>query len=154
MYSNISQIMLLYKTWRYCSKFGIIGGTLPMCENIKMRVNWVWIERHCVFCSKTKNTLHSCHNFPTDSREAARVARICETSLLKHYLPPYILRMLYFSMVNAHLNYGILVWGFVPTRLIKIQKSTIRTITCSKYNAYIEPLFKILDILRLKSCSI
>ena len=69
---------------------------------------------------------------------------------LKHYLPPYILRMLYFSMVNAHLNYGIFVWGFIPTRLIKIQKRTIRTITCSKYNAHTEPLFKIMDILRLK----
>ena len=58
--------------------------------------------------------------------------------------------MLYFSMVNGHLNYGILVWGFVPTRLIKIKKRTIRTITCSKYNAHTEPLFKIMDILRLK----
>ena len=28
------------------------------------------------------NTLHSCHNFPAGSRQAARGARICETSLL------------------------------------------------------------------------
>ena len=28
------------------------------------------------------NTLHSCHNFPAGSREAARVARICETGLI------------------------------------------------------------------------
>ena len=41
---------------------------------------------------------------------------------LKHYLPPYILRILYFSKVNAHLNSGVLVWGFVPKRLIKIQQ--------------------------------
>ena len=27
--------------------------------------------------------MHSCHNFPAGSREAARVARICETSLLE-----------------------------------------------------------------------
>ena len=31
---------------------------------------------------KTYNTLHSCHNFPAGSRQAAGVARICETSLL------------------------------------------------------------------------
>ena len=31
-----------------------------------------------------KSTLESCHNFPAGSREAARVARICETSLLNH----------------------------------------------------------------------
>ena len=30
---------------------------------------------------KTYNTLHSCHNFPAGSRQAARGARICETSL-------------------------------------------------------------------------
>ena len=35
----------------------------------------------CVLCSKTYNTLHSCHNFPAGSRQAARGARICETSL-------------------------------------------------------------------------
>ena len=31
------------------------------------------------------NTLHSCHNFPAGSRQAARGARICETSLLLLY---------------------------------------------------------------------
>ena len=31
---------------------------------------------------KTYNTSHSCHNFPAGSRQAARGARICETSLL------------------------------------------------------------------------
>ena len=31
---------------------------------------------------KTCNTLRSCHNFPAGSRQAARGARICETSLL------------------------------------------------------------------------
>ena len=31
------------------------------------------------------NTLHSCHNFPVDSRHAARGAHICETSLLKYF---------------------------------------------------------------------
>ena len=30
----------------------------------------------------TYNTLHSCHNFPAGSRQAARGARICEMSLL------------------------------------------------------------------------
>ena len=30
---------------------------------------------------KHTNTLHSCHNFPAGSRQAARGARICETSL-------------------------------------------------------------------------
>ena len=40
------------------------------------------IKRYCVLCSKTYNNSHSCHNFPAGSRQAARGARICETSLL------------------------------------------------------------------------
>ena len=50
-----------------------------------MWVNGAWVKRYCVLCSKTYNTLHSCHNFPADSRQAARDARICETSLLQSY---------------------------------------------------------------------
>ena len=34
------------------------------------------------YVKKTYNTLHSCHNFPAGSSQAARGARICETSLL------------------------------------------------------------------------
>ena len=39
------------------------------------------------FCSKAYNTLLSCHNFPAGSREATRIARICETSLLLYPRP-------------------------------------------------------------------
>ena len=52
-----------------------------MCQNTTMRANGAWIKGYCVICSKTYNTLHSCHNFPTGSRQAARGTRICETSL-------------------------------------------------------------------------
>ena len=57
-----------------------------MCQNITMQVNWAWIKRYCLFCSKAYNTLDSCHNFPAGSREAARVAPICETSLLSWHV--------------------------------------------------------------------
>ena len=54
-----------------------------MCQNTTMRVSGAWIQRYCVLCSKRYNTLHSCHNSLAGSRQAARGARICETSLLK-----------------------------------------------------------------------
>ena len=123
-----------------------IAGLIPM-----LKINDVEIERvssfRCLGILFDENMSWKCH---TDmiSNKLSKYAGILNK--LKHYLPPYILRMLYFSLVNAHLNYGILVWGFVPTCLIKIQKRTIRTITCSKYNAHTEPLFKIMDILMLK----
>ena len=47
-----------------------------------MGVNGAWIKGFCVLCEKTYNILHSCHNFPADSRQAARGARICVRSLL------------------------------------------------------------------------
>ena len=52
-------------------------------------------------------------------------------------------------MVSSHLNYAILASGFACTRLNKLQKRIIRTITCSKYNAYTSPLFKSLRLLTL-----
>ena len=71
-------------------------------------------------------------------------------SRLKHYLPLHIMRKLYCSLVKSHLLYGILVWGYECHRLEKIQKRIIRIITISKYNAHTEPLFKALDIVKLK----
>ena len=68
----------------------------------------------------------------------------------KHYLPLHIMRMLYCSLVNPHLLYKLLVWGYECHRLEKIQKRIIRIITVSKYNAHMEPLFKALDLLKLK----
>ena len=61
---------------------------LPMCQNTTMCVNGAWIKRYYFLCSKTYNTLHSFHNFMASLRQAAREARICETSLLilKHFL--------------------------------------------------------------------
>ena len=103
MYSNISQILLLYKTWRYNSKFDSTKslGYVTNGQNITLRVNWAWIKRYCgFFLSKTYNTLHSCHNFPVGLREAARVARICETSLLIWIVMP-------FGRHNAKLNVSI-----------------------------------------------
>ena len=69
---------VLQQNWLY----EIIGGTLPMSQNTTMWVNGAWIKIYRVLCSETYNTLHSCHNFLADSRQADRGARICETSLL------------------------------------------------------------------------
>ena len=38
---------------------------------------------------------------------------------LKHYLPSYILRTLYFTLIHSHLNYAILTWGYKCNRLNK-----------------------------------
>ena len=70
---------------------------------------------------------------------------------LKRFLPSYILSTLYFSMVQSRLTYGILAWGFVYQRFVKLQIRFMRIITLSTYNAHTEPLFKNLEILTNKN---
>ena len=65
---------------------------------------------------------------------------------LKNYLPPHILKALYNRLVQPHLNYAILVWGYKCNRLVKLQKRLVRIITRSKYNAHTDPLFKRTEI--------
>ena len=54
LYSNISQILLLYKTWGYHNKFDykILRGILLICHNIAMRVYEARIKTYYVLCSK------------------------------------------------------------------------------------------------------
>ena len=53
MYSNISQILQLYKMWWYYNKFdSMIGGMLLKSQNTTMRVYGAWIKTHYVLCSK------------------------------------------------------------------------------------------------------
>ena len=64
-------------------------------------------------------------------------------------MPQNILRTLYCSLIQSQLNYCILVWGFECNRIEKVQKKSIRIITCSKYNAHTEPLLKNLQLLKV-----
>ncbi len=69
---------------------------------------------------------------------------------LKHFLPLNIKTMLYSSLILSHLNFGILNWGYACERITKLQKKAIRIISTSKYNAHTEPIFKSLNLLKVK----
>ena len=47
---------------------------------------------------------------------------------LKHYLPIHIKLTLYHVLIQPHLTYCILVWGFNCERLIELQKKVLRYI--------------------------
>ena len=68
----------------------------------------------------------------------------------KRFLPIHILRTLYSSVVQSRMTCGISNWGFDYYKIEKLQKRFLRIISCSKYNAHSEPLFKILDILKIE----
>ena len=77
-----------------------------------------------------------------------KISKYCGVlSRLKNYLPLFILRTLYFSMVHSHLRYSLLTWGFDSNRIVKLQKRCVRIITRSKYNAHTQLLMKQLNIL-------
>ena len=68
---------------------------------------------------------------------------------LKHTLPPRILIALYNTLILSHFYYGLPLWGHHTSRLHKLQKRALRTITNSKFNAHSEPICKRLNILKL-----
>ena len=71
---------------------------------------------------------------------------------LKYFLPRPVLKMIYNTLIQSHLNYGILMWGLSPqiSRLEVQQKKAIRAINLAKYNSHTSQLFKNLKILKLK----
>ena len=72
----------------------------------------------------------------------------------KNLLPPSTLKTLYFSLFHCHLVYAMEIWSCVPQNLLKPlitkQKTAIRIISNSHYNAHTEPIFKSLSILPLE----
>ena len=47
-------------------------------------------------------------------------------------------------------HYGILAWGYQTDRLYKLQKKAVRIICLAKFNCHSEPLFKKLQLLKIK----
>ena len=69
---------------------------------------------------------------------------------LKHCLPPRILKILYFTLINSHLNYALLAWGFKIKRIELLQKQSIRIITNSTFLSHTDRLFKSMGILKVE----
>ena len=68
---------------------------------------------------------------------------------IKNILPLSAKVKIYNSIILSHINYGILVWGYKHSEILKLQKKAVRIITCSKYNSHTEPLFKTLRTLKI-----
>ena len=72
---------------------------------------------------------------------------------LKHFIPRKVLRLIYLSLIQSHLMYGISVWRSIDSsncnRLITLQKKAIRIVSGTKYNSHTDPLFKKENLLKL-----
>ena len=81
---------------------------------------------------------------------ASKIAIVTGTiNRLKRFLPSHILKIIYNALIQPHLNFSILLWGNNTKRILKLQKWAVRAITCSKYNAHTDPIFKKLNILKI-----
>ena len=84
LYSNISQILLLYKTWGYHNNFDFTRSS-GACYDVSKYHNagiWSMDYRYCILCSKTYNTSRSLSQLLAGKQQTGRGACICEKSLL------------------------------------------------------------------------
>ena len=65
-----------------------------------------------------------------------------------------VLLSLYHAIFNSHMTYGLPIWGNatdnILQRIVILQKKAIRAISHSGYNEHSSPIFKDLNILKLK----
>ena len=98
---------------------------------IDSHLDW---EKHC---TKVANTI---------SRNNSMINRV------KEMLPPSTLKILYYSFVQPHLQYGLAVWGGCSNqnkkRVIAIQKRSVRTICKAYFTSHTEPRMKKVGILK------
>ncbi len=73
---------------------------------------------------------------------------------VKHYLPTWSLKNLYFAYINSHMVYGLSIWGPMAAktslkRIRTLQNKALRAVVNAKYNASIKPILKRLKILSI-----
>ena len=72
---------------------------------------------------------------------------------LKHFLPIYIMKTLYSSLIASHLQYCTLLWANSHATNVRklqlLQEKAIRIIISSHYIAHTDPLFAMIKLLKL-----
>ena len=73
---------------------------------------------------------------------------------LKHFIPDRIMYTLYCTLVLPYLNYGLIIWGNTCktylSKLVKLQKWAIRTVSNSHYRSHSRPLFARYNVLTVE----
>ena len=106
---------------------------------------------HSMLRTNFKIVLSICAELHSKKKVSSKISKALGIlSKLKRILPIGPKLKIYNASILSHINYGILVWGFKCSSLKVIQKKVIRTITCSKYNAHTDPLFKKMGLLKVE----
>ena len=76
---------------------------------------------------------------------------------VKNIMPKRHLSILYYSLIYPYLTYGIILWGAACqvhlSKLIIMQKKSVRIMTGAHYRAHSAPIFKHLHLLKLVDLS-
>ena len=119
--------------------------------NLNLKMNNVTIERVSIFDFlglTISETLDWSHHLNKISSKISKVIGVMKR--IKRYISKETLRTIYNALIQPHLYYAILTWGFSSTRIFKLQKKAIRLITGAKYNSHTDILFKDLGILKVQ----
>ena len=69
---------------------------------------------------------------------------------LKNIYPQHALLSIYNALLLSHVTYGLLLCVNQVEQVSKLQKKSVRLITCSEYLAHSEPLFEELELLKVE----
>ena len=61
-----------------------------------------------------------------------------------------IIKTIYSSLIESHINYCLVLWGTNYDRIFKLKKKAVRIISFAHYKSHTSPLFKSLGILNIK----
>ncbi len=133
------------------SKFMIFHTPQRKIDPIEIKIDGTVIERVAEFnflgIILNENMTWNSHA----NKIANKISRsIGILNKLKHFLPIKTKILIYNSLIQSHLNYGILAWGYKCDRIIKLQKKAVRILCIRKYRAHTEPLFKEMKLLKIQ----
>ena len=147
------------------TNFVIFRANKPLSHNVTLIMNRKalvqkdYVKYLGILLDEHLNWKHQINNV---SKKISRGVGIL--SKLKNFLETKLLKSIYYSLVYSHLNYGIQAWGSASSndldKLLILQKKAARIISGVQYFQIYgqpseplppsEPLFKNLDILKIK----
>ena len=75
-------------------------------------------------------------------------------SKLRHFISCNLLIQIYYALIFPFITYGIIIWGNTYKTnlnpLVTLQKKAVRIITFSHFQSHTSPIFKKLNLLKLK----
>ena len=135
--------------------FHKVRSPLPSDSDIKIKLNGSTLSHTGkikylgVYLDETLSGSYHCEEL---TKKLCRANGIL--SKARHYVPPEILRNIYFATFSSNLLYGSQIWGqsqkTITDSIHRLQKKAVRIMSFSEFREHSEPLFKRLEILKVQ----